>query len=96
MSTLFCSLLPHIIDKVFIRKILGMDYRFKMDFKLVYKRFSHIIYQQTADGFQVGLQKIFPTNKDINTQQNWFGKWICQSNGISALDKKYKKSNEQK
>ena len=47
-----------------------MDYRFKMDFKLVYKRFSQIIYQQTADGFQVGLQKIFPTNKDINTQQN--------------------------
>ena len=45
-----CFLPPHMVNKVFIRKILGMDFKFKVDFKLVYKRFSkQIVYQQTAE-----------------------------------------------
>ena len=78
MSTLFCSLLPHIIDKVFIRKILGMDYRFKMDFKLVYKRFSQQIRISThsridlENGFvnQMGYQRWIRNTKNQMNKNN--------------------------
>ena len=63
----------------FIRKILGMDYRLQWISSWFTKDFTDNLSTNSwwiSNWFKEDFH-------NINKQQNWLGKWICQSNGIS-------------